>query len=294
VIELNVFEPVVKWSGSKRSQASEIIKHFPKHIETYYEPFIGGGSMLNALIQSDVSTNNYVCSDINADLINLYIQIRDNPNPIIAHYRQLWKELNIDNDIDRKRAYFESVRKRLNEEHNPLDFMFIMRTTTNGMPRYNSDGEFNNSFHLTRCGIKPRELEQIIRYWHGILKGKNVEFINCSYENIQPTNNNDFCYFDPPYANTKGMYYGTIDYEPFFNYLRNLNCDYVLSFDGKAINNDSGDILDSTYTVPEDVYTKHIYLNSGKSRFRMLNKTSNNTNVLESLYIKRGGEKSNE
>ena len=37
-----MFQPVIKWSGSKRSQSSEIIKYFPKEIDTYYEPFCGG------------------------------------------------------------------------------------------------------------------------------------------------------------------------------------------------------------------------------------------------------------
>ncbi len=35
------FQPVIKWSGSKRSQAKEIIKFFPQEIDTYYEPFVG-------------------------------------------------------------------------------------------------------------------------------------------------------------------------------------------------------------------------------------------------------------
>ena len=34
------FQPVIKWSGSKRSQSEEIIKYFPKEIDTYYEPFV--------------------------------------------------------------------------------------------------------------------------------------------------------------------------------------------------------------------------------------------------------------
>lgn len=39
---VKMFEPVIKWSGSKRSQANEILKYFPKEIDTYYEPFCGG------------------------------------------------------------------------------------------------------------------------------------------------------------------------------------------------------------------------------------------------------------
>jgi len=56
-----MFEPVIKWSGSKRSQASEIIKYFPKEIDTYYEPFIGGGSMMRELLDSDIKVKkNYL------------------------------------------------------------------------------------------------------------------------------------------------------------------------------------------------------------------------------------------
>ena len=34
-----MYEPVIKWSGSKRSQAEQILKYFPREIDTYYEPF---------------------------------------------------------------------------------------------------------------------------------------------------------------------------------------------------------------------------------------------------------------
>ena len=66
-----MFEPAIKWSGSKRSQAEEIVKLFPKEIDTYYEPFCGGCSVLRRLLSSDIKVNHYICSDLNGDLINL-------------------------------------------------------------------------------------------------------------------------------------------------------------------------------------------------------------------------------
>lgn len=68
--------------------------------------------------------------------------------------------MNQSNDRGKKRDYFYSIRKRYNEKHDPNGFMFIMRTTTNGMPRYNKKGEFNNSFHITRNGIMPDKLKK--------------------------------------------------------------------------------------------------------------------------------------
>ena len=111
------------------------------------------------------------------------------------------------------------------------------------------------------------------------MKQNDVKFISCSYEDIKPTEN-DYMYLDPPYANTKGMYYGTIDYEKFWDYLRQLPCRYALSFDGK-----SGDI-DNTWNVPKDIYTTHEYLLSGNSSFKRTIGKSNDSIVYESLYVK--------
>ena len=274
-----MFEPVIKWSGSKRSQANEILKYFPKEIDTYYEPFCGGASVLRRLLSSNIKVNRYVCSDLNSGLIDLWNEIINNPKQVSSYYKKLWNELNIDDDKQRKKEYFAMVRERYNKEHNPLDFMFIMRTTTNGMPRYNRNGEFNNSFHVTRNGIIPETLEKIIYEWNKLLKENNVEFISCSYDEIKP-NQNDFVYLDPPYANTKGMYYGCIDYDKFWDWLRIVPCKYALSFDGI-----SGE-EDNTWNVPKDVYLKHEYLLSGNSSFKRTIGKSNDSIVYESLYLK--------
>lgn len=274
-----MFEPAIKWSGSKRSQAEQILEYFPKEIDTYYEPFCGGCSVLRRLLSSDIKVNRYVCSDLNSDLIGLWNEIARNPMKVSNHYYVLWNELNKDDDKERKKRYFGEIRDRLNKEHNPLDFMFIMRTTTNGMPRYNKNGEFNNSFHVTRNGIMPETLEEIIVEWSDLINDFDVEFKVQDYSEVIP-NKEDFLYLDPPYAATKGMYFGGLDKDKFFNWLNDLDCGYLLSYDGI-----SGDI-DNTYKLPEELYDKHIYLRSGNSSFKRTIGKSNDSIVYESLYIK--------
>lgn len=274
------FQPAIKWSGSKRSQSEEIVKRIPKgDYTTYYEPFCGGCSVLFQLLHSDVNFKRYVCSDKNKGLINLWNEIKNNPEEVIKQYEIMWNELNIDDDKERKKNYFYSVRERYNKEGSPYDFMFIMRTTTNGMPRYNNKGEFNNSFHVTRNGVIPKSLAKTIREWSEVLNKYKVEFIHGEYNDIQP-NEEDFIYLDPPYANTKGMYYGTIDYDKLWDWMRELPCKYMLSFDGKTSSRDE------TYEVPKDLYSTHEYLYSGNSSFNRIIGKSSSEYVEESLYIK--------
>ena len=274
-----MFEPAIKWSGSKRSQAEEIIKLFPKEIDTYYEPFCGGCSVLRRLLSSDIKVNHYICSDLNGDLINLWNMIKNNPEYLSNYYAKLWSELNIDDNKERKRRYFENVRERYNVEHKAEDFLFIMRTTTNGMPRYNKEGRFNNSFHITRNGIFPDKLRKVLLEWSELLNKYNVEFKCCDYSKIT-SDENDLLYLDPPYANTKGMYYGSLDLQKFFSWLETQKGYYLLSFDGR-----SGEV-DNTYNLPSNLYSEHKYILSGNSSFKRTIGKSNNSIVYESLYLK--------
>lgn len=275
-----MFAPVIKWTGSKRSQTSEILQHFPARIDTYYEPFLGGGSVIRALAESDIKVNRMVCSDINADLIALWRQVKQYPQQLADRYEELWTELNApDDDKARKIRYYNEIRRRFNEERCPADFLFLLRTCANGMPRYNSNGMFNTSFHITRGGIKPDTLRKTILEWSMLLRRSDVHFMHCDYRDIQ-TRTNDFLYMDPPYASTKGIYYGKINYEDFFQWIRSQQGSYVLSFDGKCKGNDK------TYDVPADLYSRHCYIRSGNSSFRRVTGKSTDSIVYESLYIK--------
>lgn len=280
---MNNLQPIIKWSGSKRSQANDIIQYFPKEIDTYYEPFCGGCSMMMKLLNTpDIKVNHIVCSDLNKDLIETWKHIKERPDAIFCIYNVLYHELISLPNVDEKRKMFERIRNEYNDTHNPCLFFWIMRTCTNGMPRYNKMGQFNNSFHLTRNDITPENLKPILYEWSNELQSNNVEFINCSYEDIfHKSKEGDFLYLDPPYFNTKGMYFGGLDFDKFFNELNTVNnkdVKYVMSFDGK-----SGDV-DNTCNVPNELYTHHLYIKSGNSSFKRTIGKNKHAMVYESLY----------
>jgi DNA adenine methylase len=275
------FQPIIKWTGSKRSQCRDIVSYFPKEIDTYYEPFCGGASVMRALIEDKtINVNKYIISDINQDLMNLWNIIKDTPEQLFMYYSGLWKTLNKDNaTIDYQKRIYETIRKQFNSNHNPMDFFFLLRTCFNGMVRYNTDGEFNTSFHINRPGINPDKLKPILYEWSNLINQNNIEFKCCNYTDINPTEN-DFVYLDPPYAKTKGLYNGGLNLEELYSYMLNLKSSYILSFDG--ISGDNNQTVD----LPVELFDKHIYLNSGNSSFKRIVESNNKAQVYESLYIK--------
>jgi len=262
--------PFIKWTGSKRSQAQEIISYFPKSINTYYEPFLGSGAILGHLKQEKA-----VCSDVNKPLMLLWQEVQNNPQKMATDYRNKWNALQKNGH-----TYFYRIRDDFNRQQSPLDFLFLTRTCVNGLIRYNNKGEFNNSLHHTRKGMHPDRLEKIILAWSDIIGGH--EFHNQSYEiTTKKAKVGDFVYLDPPYFNTGTRYFGAINFEDFIGFLESLNnkgVRYALSYDGQR--------GDKSYVVklPKTLYKRHVMLHSGNSTF---NKVQNGKveKVYESLYL---------
>lgn len=104
-----LFKPVIKWSGSKRSQAAEIIKYLPEKYDTYYEPFIGGGSMLYA-----INPKKAVCGDICEPLIALWDRIKNQPEELAEAYKVRWERLQNDGYL----VYYD-IRDEFNKNKQP-------------------------------------------------------------------------------------------------------------------------------------------------------------------------------
>ncbi len=265
-----MIKPVIKWSGSKRTQSERIKSFFPDIFGTYYEPFIGGGSMLYA-----VNPKKSVCGDICKPLIDLWKEIRDNPESLADGYTTRWTRI-------REEGYtaYYAIRDDFNKEKSPYDLLFLSRTCVNGLIRFNEKGEFNNSFHYSRPGIKPDSLRKIIYDWSSRLQ--ETDFMSEDYTiTTASAKAGDIIYLDPPYFHTKGRYFGTIDFERFLAYLEDLNkrgIKYLLSFDGKRGN------ADYTVSLPKDLYKRHEFLPSGNSTFKKVI-DKQNEKVFESLYL---------
>src|SRR4051794_15418017 len=64
-------KPVLKWAGGKQALADKLVRYFPRKFYRYYEPFVGGGSVLFAL-QPETA----IMGDLNEWLLDTYVAIK--------------------------------------------------------------------------------------------------------------------------------------------------------------------------------------------------------------------------
>ncbi len=221
-------------------------------------------------------SNRGMASDIIPELISLWKEIKEDPEKVSVEYAERWKRL----QTEGYQVYYE-IRDSFNATRNPMDFLFLTRTCLNGMIRYNSAGEFNNSLHLTRPGIAPDRLEMIIRQWHRYIR--KFEFLNTDYrECLKDVKAGDFVFLDPPYGGTKSRYTQTpFSLDDFYQTLEGLNSkgvNWMLTFDGS-----SGERTYS-FAPPEELYKVTFKVKTGKSAFRkVIDKVQED--IQESVYL---------
>lgn len=122
----------LRWAGGKKWLVPKVKKIIDGlEFNNYIEPFLGGASIFFSL---ELDKQAYL-SDINEDLINTYIQIRDNLETV-SNYLERYE-----NGED---AYY-AIRSL---EPNTLDekaakFIYLNATSFNGIYRVNRQGKYN-------------------------------------------------------------------------------------------------------------------------------------------------------
>lgn len=135
-------KPILKWVGGKTQIINTLIPYFPKKIENYHEIFVGGGSVLFALLSmvknGSIKVSGKVYAyDLNETLIKLYkiiqthhIELYSTTKKIVEEYNSC-KETDDKKEINRnphnlnealkyKENYYYWIRKKYNEKDNEM------------------------------------------------------------------------------------------------------------------------------------------------------------------------------
>lgn len=218
---MNIEKPVLKWVGGKTQIPETVLAEFPKEIINYHEPFLGGGSVLLGFLSQvrngtfTVSGNIYA-SDLNANLISLYENIRTRPDDVISETQKLVEAFSsiTGTAVNRKATESEAstspesfyfwIRSKFNglrgsaraEPSASAMLLFMNKTCFRGVYR-----EGPNGFNVPFGNYKNPTIfdaDHIHRVSDLI---KDVIFTTGSYrDTLARVEPGDFVYLDPPYA----------------------------------------------------------------------------------------------
>lgn len=274
---MNLPQPI-PYQGSKRQLASRILFYFPKDISRIVEPFAGSAAITIAAASRCLATKFWI-NDAHEPLMALWRKIIENPDAISLAYARLWNA-----QLGNEREFFDLVRSRFNQSHQPADFLYLLARCVKAAIRYNSKGEFNNTPDNRRRGAQPTEMSYRIKHASLLLRG-HTKITSWDYKKVLcKCTESDLVYMDPPYQGVCGnrdqRYLPKIEYEEFCMELEKLNernIRYVISYDGRTGSKEYGQ------PMPDSLGLTLIELQAGRSTQATLLGRSDVT--YESLYL---------
>ena len=187
--------PILKWAGGKTQILERIIENMPKQYNNYYEPFIGGASVLLG-----VSPQKAFINDVNEQLINLYTQLQKSAESVIETVNKL-DAMPCDKDFYYKirEKYNEKLINRYFDVECVAFLIWLNKHCFNGLYRVNRKGLFNVPFNGRTHGksISEDNIKLIAEY----LKNSNITITCLDFEKAcAGIQQGDFVYFDSPYV----------------------------------------------------------------------------------------------
>ncbi|MDO6820214.1 Dam family site-specific DNA-(adenine-N6)-methyltransferase [Zobellia sp. 1_MG-2023] len=178
--------PFLRWTGSKNWLVkSSLHEYLPKDFKDYHECFLGGGSVFFATKKN----GNSFLYDLNKELIDTYVEIRDNVDKLIMTLKKL---KNSEEEFYRIRN-----SKPIKSHTKAARFIYLNKCSFNGIYRVNSKGLYNVPYgHRKNVDVV---VEENLRNISRELQDVNISCVDFEMS-LGKIKKNDLVFLDPPYT----------------------------------------------------------------------------------------------
>lgn len=182
--------PFLRWAGGKQKLVNRLLSFVPPldRFRTYYEPFLGGGSLFFAL-QPPVAA----LSDVNIELMNCYRRVAQHP----------YRVAELINKYARKdsRKFYLRIRDKeivhISADERAARFIYLNKAAFNGIYRVNTLGRFNVPYGPSSGGPAIPSIDKLAQAARCLRPAKLS--VSDFQEAVANAKKEDFVYLDPPY-----------------------------------------------------------------------------------------------
>jgi DNA adenine methylase len=129
--------PFLKWAGGKTQLLPYLERFFPAAIPDYTEPFLGSAAVFFHLWGQGRLTGDVTLADVNAELVNVYVAVRDQVDDLLGELAILKaRHSQLHYYATRAEPFRQGVRGAART-------IYLNKTGYNGLYRVNRKGEFN-------------------------------------------------------------------------------------------------------------------------------------------------------
>ena len=221
----------------------------------------------------------YIIADSLAPLVEIWRQIIAHPQELADAYERVWN-----GQLREEATYYNRIRDEFNRAHDPAKLLYLLARCVKNSPRFNQQGEFNQSPDKRRLGMQPTKMRRELMGAAGLLAGRTTVVCGDFETIIANATSADIIYMDPPYEGTSTggdkRYHQGLLREHLIAALINLNkrnVPFLLSYDGRCGTKVYGPPL------PESLGLLRLELHAGRSTQATLNGKADVT--VESLYV---------
>jgi DNA adenine methylase len=231
-------KPPIKWVGGKTQILNKLMYEFPQIIENYHEIFLGGGSVLLALLYLAKNgkkqiKGNVFAYDVNLTLIGLFNIIKTQPQALIDSVRTIINEFNNIAKEEKPQEQQEKhvIKKKVKRKIKPKNliegleskesYYYWIRSEFNRLENCKKDSllgvsyflflnktcwrgvyrEGPNGFNVPYGNNESPEIINAGHIYEISALIQNVVFTCSKFEDsFLNVNVNDFVYLDPPYT----------------------------------------------------------------------------------------------
>ena len=187
-----IIKPILKYVGGKSKVLPDIKANMPSEYNRYFEPFLGGASVLLG-----IQPKSAIVNDINFEGSNLYRVVKNNPCELIE---DLKKHVN-------EKEYYYSIRAldrdeelfaKLTAVERASRILYINKTGFNGILRYSQKGYLNVPMGKYKNPniVNEEGILKLSKY----LNENDITILNTDFiEACADAKEGDFIYSDSPY-----------------------------------------------------------------------------------------------